>query len=37
MGPAFPAGSYVLTVSARGTQGGVSFAVTTTLTIQLIP
>ncbi len=37
MGAAFPAGSYALTVSARGTRGGASFAVTTTLTIRLTP
>lgn len=37
MGAVFPAGSYALTVSARGIQGAASFAVTTTLTIQLTP
>jgi hypothetical protein len=37
MGAAFPAGSYSLTVSARGTQSGASFAVAATLTIVLTP
>jgi hypothetical protein len=37
MGAAFPAGSYALSVSAKGNQGGASFVVTTTLTIHLTP
>jgi hypothetical protein len=37
MGAAFPAGNYALSVSAKGTQGGASFVVTTTLTIHLTP
>jgi hypothetical protein len=37
LGAAFPPGSYTLTLSAKGTQGGTAFAVTTTLTIVLTP
>ncbi len=37
MGAAFPTGSYALTVGAKGTQGGGSFVVTTTLTFHLTP
>ena len=37
MGAAFPAGSYTLTLSAKGTKDGAAFAVTTTLTIVLTP
>jgi hypothetical protein len=37
MGAAFPAGSYALTVSAEGTQGGTGFVVNATLTVHLTP